>query len=288
MTRMRWGVAIVVVALVAAAGVILLAPDRTEAPRTEAPPPMLAQAIVYRTDDAVGGRFRVKITNTGDQAFEVLGVRLQSQGFEPAPMTTDPVRYSPGERTDIVAPHGEVRCDDGAAADPAFAVMDVRIEGGEVQRHEVPLESIYDALDKLHTRGCHVAAIAEAVDVTLADPLAPEDVDGELVVGTRIVFERREGELPIVVSDARGSVMYRLLTPELPVTMAPHDQSLEVPVTIQVARCDGHALGETKKPFVFPLQVQIGDEEEIGYDIPLTTTQQDSLYEYLTTACARE
>lgn len=292
MTRRRWLAVLIVAALAVAAAVILFAPDRTEAPGTppstsaapDAAPAMRVQAIVYRTDEAVGGRFRVKITNTGDERFEVLGVRLQSGGFEPVPLTTDPVRYAPGERTDIVTPYGKVRCAEGATADPAFAVMDVRVDGA-VQRYEMPMESIYDALDKLHRRECQAASIVDAVSVALADPLTPANVEGELVVPTRIVFERRSGQEPLVVSDVRGSVMYRLLAPELPVTMAASDQSVEVSLTIVVARCDGHALGETKKPFAFPLRMRLGDAEEIGYEIPLTTAQQDTLYEYLATAC---
>ncbi len=294
MTRSRWLAVLVVVALVAAGAVMLLTPEDIEAPSptpstqaAEAAPAMRAQAIVYRTDQAVGGRFQVKITNLDDETFEVVGVRLESDGFEPVPLTTKPVRYSPGERTDIVTPHGAARCTDGAAADPAFAVMDVRVDDGEVQRHEVPLESIYDALDKLHERECDIAMVAAAVDVGLK---SIEQIDGEdgPILEADITFRRLETDEPIVVSDVRGSVLYLIFADALPLELAPDDAEAALPVVISPARCDGHAIGESKQPFVFPVHIQIGDEDGIGYDIPIPTEQQDELYEYLTTTCARE
>lgn len=309
MTAPRWLVAIVAAAVAAAAAVVLLLPDRTEAPRTapatsapatnptgaptsvastslspDTAAPMHAQAVVYRTDQAVGGRFRVKITNTGDEPFEVLGVRLQSDGFEAAPLTTDPVRYAPGERTDIVTPYGTARCGDGDTVEPTAAVMDVRVADGSTQRYEVPLESIYDALPKLHERECDIARVAAAVDVGLASIEQVEGDDGP-VLEADVTFRRLDGDEQIVVSDVRGSVLYRIVPGDLPVVMAPGDAEMRLPIVISAARCDGHALGESKQPFVFPVGIQIGDEDQVGYDIPMASDQQAQLWEYLTDTC---
>jgi len=290
-TRKQWVLALVV-AVAAAGAVILLVPDRTEAPVTApstsaltgAAPAMRAQAIVYRTDQAVGGRFRVKITNTGDEEFEVLGLRLESGGFEPQPLTTDPVRYTPGERTDIVAPFGAARCGTDDTVAPAHVVMDVRVAGGEAQRLEVPLESILEAIPKLHERECDIARIAAAVDVGLAS-IEQVEAEGGPILEADITFRRLETDEPIVVSDVRGSVLYRIVGDGLPIELAADDAEAVLPIVISPARCDGHALGESKQPFVFPVHIEVGDADGIGYHIPIPTDQQDQLYEYLTTAC---
>jgi hypothetical protein len=42
-----------------------------------------AEAVRLRTDEAVGGRFQVRITDTGDDGFTVTAVALDSPGSPP-------------------------------------------------------------------------------------------------------------------------------------------------------------------------------------------------------------
>ena len=282
--RARWVALGVLVAAAGAVVVILARPERSAAP---APIPMKAQAILYRTDQAVGGRFQLKLTNLGDQTFEVLGARLESAGFEVLPFTTDPVRYSPGERTDIVTPYGAARCEPDQPPEPAFARIRVRVEGEDERLLRLPLESIGDAIPRLHTRECQVAQVEAALDVALAPSRSPVMRDGRPVLEVDVVIHRLQGAEPIVVGDIRGSVLYRIelaASSDLPVRLAPGDDDASFPVIISAARCDGHALGDSSQPYAFPIRIRIGDDD-IGYDIPVPDDQQRQLYEYLTAAC---
>lgn len=46
-------------------------PPSPAAPSDEPVPGLRAEAVLLRTDEAVGGRFQVRVTNTGDEFFTV-------------------------------------------------------------------------------------------------------------------------------------------------------------------------------------------------------------------------
>ncbi|MBA3399817.1 MAG: hypothetical protein H0U01_07635 [Acidimicrobiia bacterium] len=290
----------VVLALLVAAVLVIASGDDTKAPTTPTDPlvtlprsttvppsiDVTAQAIVYRTDQAVGGRFRVKLTNTGDDDFTVTGVRLESAGFETLAFTPHDTLYSPSERTDLITPFGDVRCEPGDVLDPTDAAIRFVTASGSEGEVRVPLESIYEAIPKLYERECDKAFIEESAVIAIADPIEESGEGFDARARATLRITRAGSDEAIAVDDIRGSVLYSI-TGELPAMLAPGEDEIDIPIELRGTRCDGHALGETKQPFVYPIRLRIGDDFESSYDIPVNPSQQDQLWTFLVSRTCR-
>ncbi|MBA3801474.1 MAG: hypothetical protein H0X22_01010 [Acidimicrobiia bacterium] len=290
----------VVLALLVAAVLVIASGDDTQAPTTPTDPlvtlprsttvppsiDVTAQAIVYRTDQAVGGRFRVKLTNTGDDDFTVTGVRLESAGFETLAFTPHDTLYSPSERTDLITPFGDVRCEPGDALDPTDAAIRFVTASGSEGEVRVPLESIYEAIPKLYERECDKAFIEESAVIAIADPIEESGEGFDARARATLRITRAGSDEAIAVDDIRGSVLYSI-TGELPAILAAGEDEIDIPIELRGTRCDGHALGETKQPFVYPIRLRIGDDFESSYDIPVNPSQQDQLWTFLVSRTCR-
>ncbi|WP_157944008.1 hypothetical protein [Blastococcus atacamensis] len=57
-----------------------------------------------RTDEAVGGRFQVRVTDTGEAPFTVSAVALDAPGFAPVPETPVTAAFVPGRVIDLPVP----------------------------------------------------------------------------------------------------------------------------------------------------------------------------------------
>ncbi|MPZ87856.1 MAG: hypothetical protein GEU81_07230 [Nitriliruptorales bacterium] len=70
----------------------------------------------------------------------------------------------------------------------------------------------------------------------------------------------------MTVVDVGGTVIFTIRTvSELPkplLRLDPATESAEIPVEISASRCDAHALTESKKSFVFPMWVSLGEAPE--------------------------
>ena len=254
------------------------------APARSAPAPTLpevsgltAEAVRLRTDEAVGGQLQVRVTNTGTAPFTVTAVQLDTPGFAVLPPTAADTEYQPGRVIDLPTPFGDVDC--ATSPEPAAARLTVLRPDGAPEELRVPLGG--GTLARVHEEECAVQAVGAVVGVTVAD-LADA---GETVTGD-VVLTRRSGEEPVTVSALGGSVV---LTPvpddDLPVTLGARETELQLPVTFDAARCDPHALAETKQPFVFPLSVGVGDAEPVPVDLPLDEAQRAVLTALLGRVC---
>jgi len=240
-------------------------------------PGVQAEAVRLRTDEALGGQVHVRITNTGAAPFTVTSLQLDSPGFAAVPAIPVEASYAPDRTIALPVPFGAVDCE--ADTDPAAARLTVARPGGTVEELLVPLAG--GALAQVHGEECAVEAVTAVVGIAV-EQLAEA---GETLTG-EVVLSRRDGDEPVQVVRIGGSVV---LTPvpddELPVTLSPGDRALRLPVTFDAARCDPHALAETKKPFVFPVVVAVGDGEQVPVDLPLDDAQRAQLSALLDRVC---
>lgn len=128
-------------------------------------------ALAYRTrvDDAEGGRFQIKLTNTGSVEFTVVATGLDSAGFEPLPPSPRETLLRPGARIDMPTPYAPVICRETGVAEPAYAALDVVGLDGSREQVRVHMPSDHDVLTRIHDEECQAVALAEAVTVELID-----------------------------------------------------------------------------------------------------------------------
>ena len=252
------------------------APSTAAGPTLPPVPGMTAEAVRLRTDEAIGGQFQVRITDTGDAPFTVTAVALDSPGFTPLPPVQVSAEYAPGRVIDLPTKYGPVVCDSGIQ--PAGARITVVRPGRPAE--EVTVSLTGDVLERIHEEECAVLAVKEIMDITVAGL----HEEGDELVG-EIVLTRRSGDEPVTAKQLGRSVLLEAKAPELPVQLAGDDDETTVPVSFTPASCDPHVLAETKQPYVFPLAMQIADGDEVAVDLPLDAGAKDQLAALVDRVC---
>ena len=238
-------------------------------------PGIEAEIVRLRTDEAIGGQVQVRLTDTGDTPFKVTAVALRSPGFAPEPMTAVAAEYVPGRAIDLPVPFGETLCD--AAPVPAAADLTVVRPDGAVEQVQVPAAA--DVLELIHTEECAVLAVTAVVDIAVTDL----HDDGDSLTGS-LTLTRRKGAEPVSATRLSRSVLIEP-TAELPLDLDGDEDSASVAVSFTPASCDPHVLSETKKPYVFPLAVAVGDDDEVPVDLPLDQSARDQLAALVQRVC---
>ncbi|MGY1702960.1 hypothetical protein ACI79C_00160 [Geodermatophilus sp. SYSU D00697] len=247
------------------------------APAVPAVSGISAEVVRLRTDVVVGGRVQVRVTDTGAEPFAVTAVALDSPGFAPLPPTAVTAEFAPGRVIDLPTPYGRPVC----SADPApvAARLTVARPGGAPEEVRVPLTG--DDLDVVHREECAVAAVRAVVDVTFTGVTGA----AEEVTGTVVLARRGDDDRPVTVTDVRRSVLMDVAVAELPLELAPGQGEASAPVTVTPATCEPHVLAEVKQPFLFPLQVAVGDDEAVPVPLPVDEAQQALLWDLVRRVC---
>ena len=281
-------------AIALAAGVALLAacggpgsepsaePSASPSPSSSGPtatvppvPGIEAEIVRLRTDEAIGGQVQVRLTDTGDAPFTVTSVALRSPGFVPEPPTAVTAAYAPGRVIDLPVPFGDPVCD--AAPVPTVADLSLSRPDGAVEQLEVPAEA--DVLELIHSEECAVLAVTAVVGIEVRDL----HQDGDAATGS-LVLTRRTGSEPVRATRLSRSVLIEP-SAELPLELDGDEESASAPVSFTPASCDPHVLSETKKPYVFPLAVTVGDDDEVPVDLPLDQAARDELAALVQRVC---
>ncbi len=239
-------------------------------------PGIAAEVVRLRTDEAVGGQVQVRVTNTGDDGFTVTAVTLDSPGFALLPPTAVTAEFLPGRVIDLPTPYGSPECD--AAPLPAEARLSVVRPDGGVEEVRVPLAG--DVLAVVHDEECAVRAVAEVVDVSvtgLAD-------DGDALSGS-LTLTRRDGDQRVSATALSRSVLLEADADRLPLVLAAGEPSVTTAVSFTPATCDPHVLSETKKPYVFPLTVEVEGADPVPIDLPLDDAARDRLAALVQRVC---
>jgi hypothetical protein len=239
-------------------------------------PGIEAEIVRLRTDEAIGGQVQVRITDTGDTPFTVTSVALRAPGFAPEPPTAVTAEYVPGRVIDLPVPYGEPDCD--ADPLPATAELTVQRPDGSVERLQAPAEA--DVLELIHTEECAVLAVTAVVDIAVADL----HDDGDALTGS-LTLTRRTGEEPISATGLGRSVLIEPAA-DLPLDLPGDEERASASISFTPATCDPHVLSETKKPYVFPLSVTVGEDgDAVPVDLPLDQSARDQLAALVQRVC---
>lgn len=224
----------------------------------------------------------------------VTSVQLVWPGFEVVPPTRRDVKLAPGQRVDVPTPLGAAVCTTGAT--PSFSlgtvVTVVTGEGGVGTSVNAPLlADAQTALDNVWTKACVQQRLLDRVGVRLG-PWARSDPGGVPTATGTVLVERRDTTEPIAVTGVDGSVLLFVdpASPgELSRPLAPGGARLEIGVVATGAgRCDGHALSDSKKTYVFQVLVEIGDDDPVGIDVAVPEPDRPLLNQVIVDTCSSD
>jgi hypothetical protein len=247
----------------------------SEATAVPAVPGIEAEIVRLRTDEAIGGQVQVRVSDTGDTPFTVTAVALRSAGFDPEPPTAVTAAFTPGRVIDLPVPYGGAVCD--GAPVPAVAELTVGRPNGTVEQLEVPAAG--EVLELIHSQDCAVLAVAAVVDIAVTDL----HEDGDTLAGT-LTLTRRKGDDAVLASRVERSVLIQV-DADLPLTLDGDEDVASTAVAFVPANCEPHVLSETKKPFVFPLSVTVGNGDEVPVNLPLDQASRDELTALVQRVC---
>lgn len=206
-----------------------------------APEVRLTAASEYGRHAAVQGKVDLYIANVGAAPVDVASYQVRHPMFEVVP-ATERASTLPADGRELITPvtFGKPRC---AVTSADGAQVAVRLASGE--ELVLPLPDREPGLLRAHRLACAAEAVQQVATTTLGPPYVR---DGG-VVRTVLRLERRSPGA-VVVPELLGSILFSVDAPrlELPAGAA----SAEVPVVVTAARCDRHALIESKTSFTFP------------------------------------
>jgi hypothetical protein len=177
---------------------------------------------------------------------------------------------------DLPTPYGAPVCDTTPL--PAAAGLTLVRPGGRVESVRVPLAA--DVLELVHHEECAMRAVAEVVDVSVTGLVD----DGDALLGT-LTLTRRDGEPRVAATTLSRSVLLDAAADGLPLVLAGDERSVSTTVSFTPASCDPHVLSETKKPYVFPLTVEVAGADPVPVDLPLDAAARDRLAALVQRVC---
>ncbi len=172
-------------------------------------------------------------------------------------------RLDPGTRIDFQVDFGELVSCDEPAPQTATAVIAYATETDPAPRQvEVPLDTA--PLDEIRDRECGQRRVLDAVDIGFGGVTRTDTS-----IAADVVLTRRSGDEPVTVHNLRGTEIFSMLPPLAPeaepagplAVLSPGETELRVPVTLEVLRCDPHAVGQSTRTYEFKLWISVGDTE---------------------------
>jgi hypothetical protein len=133
---------------------------------------------------------------------------------------------------------------------------------GRTEDLRVPLDA--EILTRIHEEDCAVSALLEVVDVEVV-----EQADEDDAVTAQLRLVRRSGGDPITLERLGRSVLIDVEAPDLPVQLDGEGDEVRAAIRFTSATCEPHVLAETKKPYVFPLEIRAGAADAVVMDLPV-------------------
>ena len=265
------------------------APTTTEA-AIVIPPGILAAMPFQNRLDVAQGIFQVKLYNGTDQRFDIVGVQLLWDGL------TTPVseRQNPliaGDRLDYPVTLAAATCVGNGAVgdmpDPQQGVVRVLLaDGGEVL---APVFDVKHFARRLYLEDCERQFIAKQVAIEWVD-MHEATLDDRPVTEGFLRLTRLEGNGRVTVFLVSNNILFTFAAAEPgdgPVAVLPvGEQTVSVPIRFTEGRCDAHAMSETSQPFLFQATLDLGDDDERSYAMPIPLDDQIPMRHRLEAACA--
>ena len=137
------------------------------------------------------------------------------------------------------------------------------------------------AFDDAVLRKINADECAEQAVLDVATPsFGPVESQTASEMHTTIVMTRGSSmtDAPVTLTSMTGNIVFivRLDAPA-DATLDPGEASLAVPAVISVGRCDPHVFAESKKTFVFPVRLTIGDAAPAYVEIQPDPTARAAL-----------
>jgi hypothetical protein len=236
--------------------------------------------------DQVADRVQVGLVNSGDETVVVDSLHVRIPGFRSPKAVRKDSPVVPRVPVNLRWPYGEVACGTDAAPEVGSPVVTLRAHTErDPTRRTVRLTATdpQGVLQRIADRACAVERLTRDVALEFEDIWRPERAPDGVVLHGRLTARLR-GDAPREISEVRGAILYGLRPDEsagpVPSPLAvltSERREASIPVAAYAARCDGHTIGEIKKPYEFLVWVAAPGEEPVAVTPAVGQPTKDAL-----------
>lgn len=248
--------------------------DGSNTATTDAAAPTVHAEVLRSRLFELQHRLKLTLRNDGDEPVAVDALQLDVPWFETVPPQERHSTLAPGQTVAIPIDFGDSLCP--PAGTDGTVVLTI---GGEEQ--QIPAFEPSDALATLNERQCTEQEVRDAFAIGWGDELTPA---GEVAVRTTLEVERLQPDHTLDIHLVRSSVVFNLAEVgggHPSVTVGVDEDRASVDVVFDAARCDSHALTESKKTFIFVAELQLDDGPVIPLELPAEGPLRDRLESFL-------
>ena len=291
--------------VVLAAAVIVLGACAPDGPDVAAPPPVaveprqiagLTATLEQYREDEIADLISVQTTNGSSSTVQFTDLRLEWEGLsdeaprEPRHAARAGRHARPARQPGRCRLRHAARCPRHATPGAPLAVGHAAVDGGPPELVAVPIEDRRSILPRVYRASCQAQRLAWAADLSFGDEWTPATTpDGMPAVHGTLEVARNESDAPLVITNIGGSVLLRIspLAPSDPVAvLAPDQQAATIPILVeQSGNCAAHTLAESKKTFLIPIGVAIGDEEPAADVVSFDASAKQLLNQLINVSC---
>lgn len=276
---------LVVLAVVVAAvtALVVRAAVTGDSPDTMAgAPAQLAADVVQLRSDEVIRQVQVSVTNTRAEPIRVHSLLLTVPGFVGPGAIPKDSPIPPGRAVNLPTPYGEPRCSGDATPSAGRPSVRLRVSTGGGPALDVTLTpgDPDGVLDRILARECLAQRLSRTIGLRFGPDWRREGPVGDVRLHGTLEVRLLDVGTPRELTQVAGTVIYEL-APDGPARspLARLDAarpSASIPVVVSLSRCDGHARGETKKPYEFHAWVAEPGGPEQPLTIPVTAADRSA------------
>ncbi len=239
-------------------------------------------------------KIEVAVHNDSEVDFTVLALTFGSAAFDPqATYERAPSTITPGSTTNLRLVLPKPRCD----VDPGKLKVTVSFEhDGRLGTASTSPQDRLNQLPELIASDCRESAMLKVANISVADHLGTQTLNGEKVGVIEITFTPTGAGGKLVLEDVRGTVLLSLRNANGPVELDTIQLGMDIgaatsPVIYDLlvvpARCDPHAVAEDKVGTLFRFHV-VTDRDTGLFTLAVSDQVRGELYRFVSDWCGNQ
>ncbi len=253
-------------------------------------PTLTGELTRYRRDEALR-RVQVKLGQAdGEQAASVRSLRLTLPGYADGPVSEIGSQSRPGSVVDLPVVLGDPLCPSaGAPTTRADVPAGSTVAVATVDTADGPREVTIDLTDpdevgpQTWSRECSALAALDAAPIELGTTWARTGPDGALSAAGGLAVGPVAPGRAVTVLEVLGTTLFST-TIALPVEVGAGDRVV-LPLTVAPARCDPHAVGESKRGYAFGVRVAVDGGDPVLVTVEPTEAERVQMEDVLLEQC---
>ncbi len=247
-------------------------------------PRLRAEVVQLRRDEALG-RVEVAVTNRSGSTVTIETIDLRVPGFSGGGRQVKGEPLPAGQRVNLPTPYGEVSCDDAGAAHVGAGTVEVLVHSATdptSHREVLPAQDPDGLMPRIAAQTCLVRRLDAEVPLAFGPTWRRTGRGAEVALHGTLVA-RLGTDQPRDVTQVAGTVIFDLAPDGAARSAHPlarltsgHPR-VAIPIVLRTARCTGHAIGETKKPYAFLVWLAAPGGPEQAVTLPVSAADKAAL-----------